>query len=289
MRTTASRPRMDVDLEELDGIIDGALRAPLSESDGRKLKTALHAMAEKLLGQRTTEKTKAVLPKPRRLSILECANADQAEPAEKGHGRNGAGTFTGAARVTVRHATLQPGDPCPECGSGKVYRQKEPKALVRIIGQAPLKATVLEMERLRCNGCGQLFTAAEPEGVRPEKYDATAAAMIAQLRYGSGVPFKRLERLQANLGIPLPAATQWGLIEEAAEPLQAAVNELVRQAAQGEVMHNDDTGMRILRLAREPSDERTGVFTTGIVSTGPGWKAALYASGSRHAGENLRS
>ena len=117
-------------------------------------------------------------------------------------------------------------------------------------GQAPLKATVLEMERLRCNGCGQLFTATEPEGVGLEKYDATAAAMIAQLRYGSGVPFKRLERRQANLGIPLPAATQWELIEEAAEPLQAAVNELVRQAAQGEVMHNDDTAMRILRLAR---------------------------------------
>jgi transposase len=101
------------------------------------------------------------------------------------------------------------------------------------------------------------------------------------------VPFKRLERLQANLGIPLPAATQWELIEEAAEPLQAAFHELVRQVAQGEVMHNDDTAMRILRLAREPSDERTGVFTTGIVSSGPGWKAALYASGPKHAGENL--
>jgi transposase len=287
MKSSASRSRMDVDLEELDGIIDGALRAPLSESDGRKLKTALHAMAEKLLGQRTTEKTKAVLPKSRRLSTLECADVDQAEPAKKGHGRNGAGTFTSAARVTVRHETLQPGDPCPECGAGKVYRQKEPKALVRIIGQAPLEATVFEMERLRCNGCGQLFAAAEPEGVGPEKYDATAAAMIAQLRYGSGVPFKRLERLQANLGIPLPAATQWELIEEVAEPLQAATDELVRQAAQGEVMHNDDTGMRILHLAREPSDERTGVFTTGIVSTGPGWKVALYVSGSKHAGENL--
>jgi transposase len=287
MKSSASRSRMDVDLEELDGIIDGALRAPLSESDGWKLKTALHAMAERLVQQRTTEKAKAVLPKPQRLSTSESAGADQAEPVAKGHGRNGASTFTGAERVSVRHETLQPGDPCPECGSGKVYRQKEPKTLVRIIGQAPLKATVLEMERLRCNGCGQLFTAAEPEGVGPEKYDATATAMIAQLRYGSGLPFKRLERLQANLGIPLPAATQWELIEEAAEPLQAAVNELVRQAAQGEVMHNDDTAMRILRLAREPSDERTGVFTTGIVSTGPGWKAALYVSGSRHAGENL--
>jgi transposase len=287
MKTKVPQSRMDVDLEELDGIIDGALRAPLSESDGRKLKTALHAMAERLVQQRTTEKTKTVLPKPQRLSSSESADTNDAALEGKGHGRNGAGAFTGAEKITVRHETLQPGDPCPECGSGKVYRQKEPKTLVRINGQAPLKATVLEMERLRCNGCGQLFTATEPEGVGLEKYDATAAAMIAQLRYGSGVPFKRLERLQANLGIPLPAATQWERIEEAAEPLQAAVNELVRQAAQGEVMHNDDTAMRILRLAREPSDERTGVFTTGIVSTGPGWKAALYASGSKHAGENL--
>jgi transposase len=278
---------MDVDLEELDGIIDRARRAPLSESDGRKLKTALHTLAEKLALRRTTEKTKAVLPNPQRLRTRESADADQAEPAVKGHGRNGASAFPDAERVAVRHETLQSGDSCPECGSGKVYRQKEPKTLVRIIGQAPLKATVLEMERLRCNGCGQLFTATEPEHVGPEKYHATAAAMIAQLRYGSGVPFKRLERLQANLGIPLPAATQWELIEEAAEPLQVATDELVRQAAQGEVMHNDDTGMRILRLAREPSDERTGVFTTGIVSTGPGWKVALYASGSKHAGENL--
>jgi transposase len=59
------------------------------------------------------------------------------------------------------------------------------------------------------------------------------------------------------------------------------------QAAQGEVVHNDDTSMRVLRLAREPSDERTGVFTSGIVSTGQGWKIAIYFTGAKHAGENL--
>ena len=30
---------------------------------------------------------------------------------------------------------------------------------------------------------------------------------------------------------------------------------------------HDDTSMRVLRLAREPSDDRTGVFTSGIEST----------------------
>jgi hypothetical protein len=111
--------------------------------------------------------------------------------------------------------------------------------------------------------------------------------MIAQLKYGSGVPFYRLEQLEGQLGIPLPAATQWEIVEEAAELIKPARDELIRQAAQGEVVHNDDTSMRVLRLAREPSDERTGVFTSGIVSTGQGWKIALYFTGRQHAGENI--
>jgi transposase len=182
---------------------------------------------------------------------------------------------------------LQHGDRCLACGRGKVYEQKEPMVLVRIIGQAPLAATVYCLERLRCGACGQVFTAEEPEGVGAEKYDATAAAMIAQLKYGSGTPFYRLGKLEQHLGIPLAAATQWEIVEEAAELIKAARDELVRQAAQGEVLHNDDTGMRILALQRDASEDRTGVFTSGIVAIGQGRRIALYFTGAQHAGENL--
>jgi len=168
-----------------------------------------------------------------------------------------------------------------------VYRQKEPATLVRFVGHAPLEATVFEMERLRCNACGEVFTADEPEAVGPAKYDETAVAMIALLKYGTGVPFKRLERLQGQLGMPLPAATQWELMAAAAKPLRLALEELIRQAAQGRVMHNDDTSMRILRLIREPGDKRTGTFTSGIVSLVGAWTIALFFTGWRHAGENL--
>ncbi len=41
------RRRIDVNLEELDQIIDRSTQAPLSESEGQKLKTAIHAMAER--------------------------------------------------------------------------------------------------------------------------------------------------------------------------------------------------------------------------------------------------
>ena len=279
------RKRVDVNLEELDQIIDRGMRTPLNPSDGQKLKTALHAMAERLSGKRNTEKTSAVVDQPAAVAPVEERNTG--EPAPAGHGRHGAAAFTGANRVSIAHAKLHAGDRCPECRQGKVYRQKEPATLVRFVGQAPLEATVFEMERLRCNACGQVFTADPPEAAGPDKYQETAVAMIALLKYGTGVPFKRLERLQEHLGMPLPATTQWDLMAAAAKLLWPVLEELIRQAAQGSVMHNDDTGMRILRLVREPGDKRTGTFTSGIVSMVGAWTVALFFTGWKHAGENL--
>ena len=281
-----SRPRMEVNLTELDEIIDRSQRAPLNEGEAQKLKTALHAMAERLLWSRTTEKSKQVLPR----DASAAAEAGAEESTKAGHGRHPASAFTGAQRVSMAHATLHPGDRCPECGQGKVYRQ-EPMVLVRLVGRAPLEATVWERERLRCNGCQQIFIAGEPgpEGALASepKYEETAVAMIALLKYGTGVPFKRLERLEGQLGMPLAATTQWELVAAAARRLRAVLEELIRQAAQGGVMHNDDTGMRILRLVREPGDKRTGTFTSGIVSIVGVWRIALYFTGPKHAGENI--
>ncbi|MGH9608807.1 MAG: IS66 family transposase [Bryobacteraceae bacterium] len=277
-----SRPRIEVDLEELDATIDRATQAPLSEPEAQKLKAAVHAMAERLLRNRPTEKTNKVLP-----ADSSPAEETGAGPsAAAGHGRRPVSAFTGAQRVPLAHATLQPGGRCPECGRGKVYPQ-EPVALVRFVGRPPLEATIFEKQRLRCNACQQIFTAGEPVAAGETKYDVAAVAMIALLKYGTGVPFKRLERLEGQLGMPLAAATQWELVAAAAQLLRAVWEELIRQAAQGGVMHNDDTGMRILRLVREPGDKRTGTFTSGIVSMIAGWKIALFFTGAKHAGENL--
>jgi transposase len=101
------------------------------------------------------------------------------------------------------------------------------------------------------------------------------------------VPFNRLERLEQQLGMPLSAATQWEILKTATQWIGPALEELIRQAAQGGVLHNDDTVMRILRLAREPGDQRTGTFTSGIVSMVGVWRIALYFTGWKHAGENL--
>ena len=159
-----SRQRVEVNLEELDAMIDGATRAPLSGPEAQKLKTAVHAMAESLFRSRTTEKTKKVLPADS--SPAEKAGAGQSAAA--GHGRHPVSAFTGAHRVPIAHATLHSSDRCPECGKGRVYAQ-EPVRWVRFVGLPPLEATIFEKERLRCNACQQIFTAGEqkaPQRVR---------------------------------------------------------------------------------------------------------------------------
>ena len=216
----------------------------------------------------------------------------------KGHGRNPASSYKAATKVCVEHESLGPGDPCPECPDGKVYPMKRPAVLVRITGMAPLNATVVELARLRCNLCGHVVAAQPPPQYGSKKYDETAMSMVALLKYGAGLPFHRLEKLQANFGIPLPASTQWELVANAAERLAPAYQDLIRHAAQGEVLHNDDTTMKILELSgkrREKAiaagdidpDQRVGVFTSGIVSTCRDIQIALFFTGTKHAGENL--
>jgi hypothetical protein len=277
------RSRIEVNLEELDQIIDRATDAPLSKAESEKLKAALHAMAERLSSNRSSEKTSAVLGE-----TTTPASAEQVKKARSpGHGRRSAAEFTGASKVAVSHAALKHGDGCPACRAGKIYEQKPPATRVHIVGRPPLEATVFAMQRLRCNACGQIFTADLPPPAGADKYDHSAVAMLALLKYGAGTPFHRLERLQRQLGMLIPAATQWDLLAATTPRLQPAWEELIRQAAQGAVLHNDDTGMRILHLAREPGDKRTGTFTSGIVSILGVHKIALFFTGWKHAGENL--
>ena len=192
-----------------------------------------------------------------------------------------------------------PGDACPHCMNGTVYRQTRWSPVVRLKGQPPVTGQVYQLERLRCGDCGHIFTAELPEEAGPEKYDPSVAATIGTLRYGEGMPWNRLQRLQESAGVPLPASDQWEQVRDAAERgPRDAYRHLAGLAAQGDLMHNDDTTMRVLELMEknkrhqpllEEDPERRGVFTTGIVSMAQGRPdIVLFFTGPHHAGENLR-
>jgi hypothetical protein len=309
----ASFVQLDVDMEDLRRLVDRTRETALTEDEHRTLKAAIDTLGyvadlleqkgtslanlRQLLFGPTTEKTRYVLAQAGVTPTQTTATPAERQPHERapGHGRHGAEAYTGGQRVAVPHATLHHGDRCPGCAKGKLYTQREPRLLIRLVGQAPIMATVYALEALRCNLCGEVFTADPPPGVGRAKYDATAGAMIALLKYGTGLPFNRLAGLQQAVEIPLPASTQWEIVRDLATEFQPVLVGLTEQAAQGELLQNDDTSMTVLSLGPARADpdadgvpsDRTGVFTSAVVSTRAGQRIALFLTGRRHAGENL--
>jgi hypothetical protein len=181
---------LELNQQELEQILERALTAPLAEDDYRKLHAVLETLAymtqllenknttlqrlRQILFGASTERTRQVLQSVANQAVTSTTfpatqepsnetSSPQPEEAEPtpGHGRNGAEAYAGAEKVKVKHPTLKPGDRCPKCQKGKVYAMT-PGVLVRLVGQAPVAATVYELEKLRCNLCGEVFTAEAP-------------------------------------------------------------------------------------------------------------------------------
>jgi transposase len=247
----------------------------------------------------------------------EPADAATAEPSEagetdgeagddskrRGHGRLGADAYVGAERVECRHEELAPGDRCPLCGHGTLY-QLPPSRPIRIDGHAALSAIRYELERLRCSACGEVFVAKAPAEAGESKYNAPARAAIVMNRYFLGVPFYRLEAYQALVGVPVPDSTQWDQVEHVADCAYMVFEHLVYLAAQGHLIYQDDTPVRILSLIQEnaqwqhaqeytpeasASSDRTGMQSTALVVEVDEQTICLYFSGRDHAGENLQA
>jgi transposase len=289
--------------EELDALIERMESGCLQDKDVEIIKAMAHAVKvlsqavkdkassiKKLLamlfGPKTEKKDKVI--KPRTPGIRKKDKPDQ----KNGHGRRPGDEFTSAERKSVPHEALNHKDPCPLCPKGILYRLKNPGQAIYFTGQVPINATIYDLEKLRCNLCGEVFTAQAPGNKTGRDYDASAMAMIPLLKYGCGFPWSRLAKLQESLGIPLAATTQWDKTEAAANLIHPVFRELIRQAAQGIILHNDDTPMKILSLVQEnknrTADERTGMFTTGIISRiDDDRQIALFYTGRNHAGENI--
>jgi transposase len=216
---------------------------------------------------------------------------EEKQPRARGHGRNSHRRYTGARRVRISHPTLKAGQTCPQCARGKLRPRPNPAVAITVTAQPPVGALIHELEQLRCDTCGRLFTAPTPPEAGVEKYDASVGVMVGLMRYGSGMPFYRLERLQQSLGVPLPASVQWEQAWRVAQALQPVCEHLITQAAQAAVVFSDDTGMPVASLRqeiqRQEKPKRTGLFTTGIVGQVEDHSVTLFFTGRQHAGENL--
>jgi transposase len=217
-----------------------------------------------------------------------------------GHGRKPASVYTGAAVVTCTHPHLRPGEACPDhpC-PGTLYDTRTPNRFIQFTGQPPVAATRFDQAVLRCSACQFRYEAPLPEGVAPERWDPSADVSIVMARYAAGLPFYRLAKLQAAFGVPLSQGTLWDRVLSVAEAARPVAEHLAALAARADLIHCDDTPVRILTLMAENKrrreegggtpnkGERVAMQTTAMLALTGGHWIVLYRSGREHAGENV--
>jgi transposase len=292
-------------------------------------KLSIKKLKDLFWGNKKTEKSENILPSPETKSDkdkgegggggegeggasssgIEDSNSKKEnikkKKKKKGHGKNGANAYVGAEVVYVSHEKLKAGQLCPDCEGAKIYKWYKDGIKIRVKGSAPLKAIVYKLEKFRCALCGKTFTAQLPEEAGEDKYDGAAKSIISLLKYGSGFPYYRMDNFQKALGVPVPASTQWDILESVSKTAVYPYGELVRQAAQGELFHTDDTGVKILEIMKENKEKkaveveegaadadwekRKATYTSGIMSKSivGDHVIVLYFSGKKYAGENL--
>ena len=233
------------------------------------------------------------------------STAAEPEAKRKGHGRNGAGAYVNAKHYF--HALLAGvvGMLCEACGVGPMSRYRD-KLVVIVKGQPLFDAEVQHFEQARCRLCGAIMTApgtAAVTGVLGSSYisyDGSACAMLLVMHYFAGLPFKRIESLQAGWGIPMPDANQWTLADTSADLLFPLYKALEKHGVDNATaLRLDDTGSMIIEVRREiraevaalqalggsVNDVRTGINATGVYLETEQGKVLLFFTGRHHAGE----
>ena len=269
----------------------------------QKRKIGLLNILRKIFGVKT-EKT-------RNTSSSSDSKSSKKKNSTKGNrnGRKGRDDYPGATKKEVSHESLKDGDKCPECKEG-VLRDSEPAVDYDWQGHAPISLDIYLLQRLVCNVCKKVFTAKSSVAETAKTVDdssdevkvsrcnrnALANAMIASLRFCFGVPHYRLAKIQNYLGIGLPVATQYMMLEQVASAGESVYEQLIVEAAQGGLLYADDTHIKILdwyRIEKPPNLDKKAkkrATTSAVISDIPcGHTVVLYITGERQAGAEVSS
>ena len=163
--------------------------------------------------------------------------------------------------------------------------------MIRLYGGSVADAVVYELEKLRCNGCLEIFTAPLPSDAGKNKYTPSFNAALAVHHYMLGMPFYRLQQYHKNIGIPLAASNQFSCMETLLGSVLPVYNECLRQASNANTHYIDDTKAFIQSMYIEnktaDSKSRVGMFSTGIIAKLEQNDIYIIATGRNHAGENI--
>ena len=227
----------------------------------------------------------------------------------KGHGHRSANDFKNIFVLTIALENLKARDPCPKCPKGTLYRYS-PGSVLCLLGEAPIQALHVKLDALRCGACGDIFKATLPKLLATQSRGMPETkALVGIFKYKGGMPFYRFDMLQDTFGTRISKSELWEMVADVGDSTMPIYSELCKEASKAEVLLVDDTHMIVLDLLQKnklqqhlkeerakstgkpkkakKDEDRTGMFTTAILTEGLKHNITAYFTGRCHAGENL--
>ncbi len=168
------------------------------------------------------------------------------------HGRLNTEDYTGCDQIKIGFSEENPAI-CPDCQPdnqpGPTYKDK-PREVVMLEASTVITGQRIVIDVERCAICNKRLIPEEAKDLPQGRvYKPSCHAGLAVYHYYAGLPFKRIEMLQAANGIPLPDATQYDLIADFYEgSIQPVYAELIRLGMQSHQFDFDDSKQRILTV-----------------------------------------
>ena len=154
--------------------------------------------------------------------------------------------------------------------------------MVSLYGNPMITGDKFVINKLRCNLCSKIFTPNKytKELQSKPKYNASCSVALAVNKYQLGSTFTRIAKIQAMAGIPLPASTQWDLINELSYRVEPVVAILEYLAAQSNKLYFDDSPHKILT-------SKCPAKTTAVIANYSTYKIKLFYTGLHTASKNI--
>ena len=285
-------------------LLTGALLMLANMQERLENKDLTMSKLKKLLGMvSSSESLRNVAPSRKNQSSSATGNGKSKRQKKAGdRNRSKARTKPVTKPQLHQHALegMNKGDTCSACGAGKLYKYA-PAVLLRVIGHAPLSCHKHHAAQMRCNGCGEIYTAPLPDAVlrdgpRDQQYGYSARTVMAISKYFAGSPFYRQEHINGLLGAPIASSTIFDQCEKVADALNPIFKLIKRSAANASLFYLDDTTNRILeqkpvmKKSRDGRERlRSGIYTSAVLAIDDDKRRlVLFQTNVGHAGEFMQ-
>ncbi|PNP95808.1 IS66 family transposase [Sphingobium sp. SA916] len=184
---------------------------------------------------------------------------DAVAPAEGGYGLRPSRRPRVSADTPRERHELDPGSTCPDCGGDLRFVGEDVSEIIEMI-TAKLKVIEVARPKKSCRCCEKMVQVPAPS--RPIPGSMAGASLLAYVlvsKFDDHLPLYRQNEIFARMGADIPRSTLADWCGHSMRILQPVIDQIEASVLDSDILHADDTPIRVLAPERRAKGIGKGV------------------------------